>query len=382
MRDLRRWQKLALEAWQREGNRGIASVVTGGGKTVFALACARAIQPATVLVVVPTQALLDQWWEEVASFFQLLLDEIHVVTGRKKIRSGTFNLAVINTAAAFAATQYCEQLFLIVDECHKAASEKYRSLFLLRRIASLGLSATPERQYDDGLNEILLPELGPVICNYTYKEALADGVIVPFKLINVVFDLEEELRQQVDKATKGIALAMKKYGPEAQETISLLLKRARLVNLSFNRVELAVRLVAKHRGSRTIVFHEDIGACEVLHEAISAIGVSCKVYHSGRAVRERALILAGFRKGEFDVLVTCRALDEGFNVPEAEVGIIAAATATRRQRIQRLGRVLRPSGGKESAIVYTLVATNSEIARLQQEEADLEGVAITEWRKA
>lgn len=382
MADLRRWQKLALEAWQREGNRGIASVVTGGGKTIFALACAKAIQPVTALVVVPTQALLDQWWEEVASFFALSLDEVHVVSGRRKIRSGTFNLAVINTAATFGATQSCERLFLIVDECHKAASEKYRDLFLLKRVASLGLSATPERQYDDGLNQVLLPELGPVIYNYTYKDALEDGVIVPFKLINVVFDLEDDRQQQYDKATKGIALAMKKYGAEAPETIALLLKRARIVNLSLNRIELAVRLVVKHRGSRTIVFHEDIGACEVLHQAISAIGVPCKVYHSGRAVRERATILAGFRKGEFDVLVTCRALDEGFNVPEAEIGIIAASTATRRQRIQRLGRLLRPSSGKESAIVYTLVATNSEIGRLQQEEIDLEGVAVTEWRKA
>ena len=139
-----------------------------------------------------------------------------------------------------------------------------------------------------------------------------------------------------------------------------------IVTSVLNRIELAVRFIVKHRGSRTIVFHEDIGACDVLHEAITAVGISCKVYHSGRAVRERAEILAGFRKGEFDVLVTCRALDEGFNVPEAQVGIVAASTATRRQRIQRLGRVLRPSNGKESAIVYTLVATKSEIARLQQ----------------
>jgi superfamily II DNA or RNA helicase len=371
-----------LEAWQAEGNRGIASVVTGGGKTIFALACAKVIQPVTALVVVPTQALLDQWWEEVADFFNLSFDEINLVTGRKRIHSGTFNLAVINTAAAFADRQSCENLFLIVDECHKAASEKYRSLFKLKRVASLGLSATPERPYDDGLKEVLQPELGPVIYNYTYRDALADGVIVPFTLVNVVFDLEPERQEEFNKLTKRIAVSMARYGPDAQETISLLLKRARTVNMSLSRVELAVRLVAKHRGARIIVFHEDIAACEVLYQAISGIGIKCRVYHSQRGVRERATILAGFRKGEFDVLVTCRALDEGFNVPESEIGIIAASTATRRQRIQRLGRLVRPSAGKRSAMVYTLVATDGEIARLQQEELDLEGVAETEWRKA
>ncbi len=80
--------------------------------------------------------------------------------------------------------------------------------------------------------------------------------------------------------------------------------------------------------------------------------------------------------------VTCRALDEGFNVPEAQLGIIAASTATRRQRIQRLGRVLRPSKEKERAVVYTLVATGPEIVRLKDEEAELEGVANVSWSRA
>ncbi len=210
----------------------------------------------------PTQALLDQWWEEAASFFDLSLDEVHVVTGRRKIRSGTFNLAVLNTASTFGGTQSCARMLLIVDECHKAASEKYKSVFLLPRVASLGLSATPERQYDEGFNDVLVPQLGPVIYNYTYKDALVDGVIVPFKLTNVVFDMEPDRQEQFEKVTKGIAVAMRKYGEGAPETISLLLKRSRIVNLSLNRIELAVRLVVKHRGTKTIVFHEDIGACD------------------------------------------------------------------------------------------------------------------------
>jgi superfamily II DNA or RNA helicase len=77
-----------------------------------------------------------------------------------------------------------------------------------------------------------------------------------------------------------------------------------------------------------------------------------------------------------------RALDEGFNVPETEVGSIATSTATPRQRIQRLGRVLRPTEGKNGATVYTLVATEPEIQRLREEEQDLEGVADVTWSKA
>ena len=82
------------------------------------------------------------------------------------------------------------------------------------------------------------------------------------------------------------------------------------------------------------------------------------------------------------MLVTCRALDEGFNVPETELGIIAASTATHRQRIQRLGRVVRPAKDKTSASIYTLVATGPEIQRLKEEEAPLESIATVTWSRA
>jgi superfamily II DNA or RNA helicase len=97
-------------------------------------------------------------------------------------------------------------------------------------------------------------------------------------------------------------------------------------------------------------------------------------------VRSESLKL--FREGGLRVLVTCRALDEGFNVPEAQVAIVAASTATRRQRIQRLGRVLRPAKGKDGAIVYTLVTSQAEITRLKEEEGDLNGVASISWSSA
>ena len=137
-----------------------------------------------------------------------------------------------------------------------------------------------------------------------------------------------------------------------------------------------------HKGSRTIVFHEDIEACNVIQEVLGEAKLRSGVYHSKMKLRDRAEILSAYRRGDLDMLITCRALDEGFNVPETEVGIIAASTATRRQRIQRLGRVLRPVKGKDSAVVYSLVATKPEIMRLREEETDLEGVADVTWRRA
>jgi superfamily II DNA or RNA helicase len=379
---LREWQRDALGRWQSESHRGIIEVVTGGGKTVFALACIDYLKPDATLIVVPTLALLDQWWEEAAAYFNLTLDDIHIIQGKEKIKSGSINLAVLNTASKLVAEGRTKPNFLIVDECHKAASPQFSQALEGIKLASLGLSATPERPYDGGLSEILIPALGPVIYRYTYRDALRDKIIVPFQLRNVVFELEDDRQVEYDQLTKAIARSISKLGIEAEETISLLLRRTRVLNLSLNRVKLTLKLIAAHKKRRIIVFHEDIEACNVIQEVLVQAGVKSGVYHSKQKLRDRAEVLSAYRLGKIDVLVTCRALDEGFNVPETEIGIIAASTATRRQRIQRLGRVLRPVPGKESATIYTLVATKPEILRLKDEEKELEGVASVSWGRA
>jgi superfamily II DNA or RNA helicase len=266
---LRQWQEEALVKWQEANYRGIVEVVTGGGKTIFALACVKKLKPQTTLVVVPTIALLDQWWEESAAFFKLPLDEIHIISGRGRLKSGTINIAVLNTAAALVAEgRSSKPDFLIIDECHKAASEKFRAVLSGNIPCSLGLSATPERQYDDGLSEVLIPALGPIIYRYTYRDAMRDKVVVPFNLQNIVFELEEDRQAEYDKLTKAIGLSINRNGIEDEKTISLLIKRTRILNLSLNRVRLAVKIIAGHRGQRTIVFHEDIEACDIIHEVL------------------------------------------------------------------------------------------------------------------
>ncbi|MER8921039.1 DEAD/DEAH box helicase [Mesorhizobium sp. M0802] len=379
---LRRWQREAIGAWQANHCRGIVGAVTGGGKTIFALACIKEAAPETTLIVVPTVALLDQWWEEVTSFFGLRLDDVNIISGRAKVVRGTINIGVLNTVSKLQPKWPGAQAMIIVDECHKAASSKFSAVLDLPADLKLGLSATPERPYDDGLKERLIPSLGEVIYQYTYADALRDEVIVPFSLRNVVFDLEEDRAISYGKLTRMIARTIEQNGADSQEAVSLYLRRSRVLNLSPMRVEIALRLVSTHRGERILVFHEDVEACSVIHEVLVAAGINAGLYHSGLPVRLRAETLADFRKGKLSVLVTCRALDEGFNVPETQVGIIAASTATRRQRIQRLGRVLRPAQGKDGAIVYTLVATTPEIERLKAEEAELEGVANVLWSHA
>ncbi len=276
-----------MKRWIANDHRGIISVVTGGGKTIFAISCVAQLRPDTTLIVVPTAALLEQWWEEAAFYFGIQLEEINVVRSSGRIKTGS-NLAVINTASELPAAGRWGKLLLIVDECHKAASESFRKVLSIEATASLGLSATPERPYDDGLEDVLIPALGSVIFTYDYAAALGEGVIVPFTLNNAVFELEEDRQLEYDKLSKATARSMQQEGPEAQRTIALLLKRARILNLSLNRVKIALRLVAMNRSKRTLIFHEDIQACEIISNVLQNAGVPATIYHSKMPLKTRA----------------------------------------------------------------------------------------------
>lgn len=383
---LRAWQVEAFARWRESGRRGIVSVVTGGGKTILALECLRefrlTVPAATVVVVVPTVALLDQWVAEVSSFLEWPIDQVRVLSGRSRISASSVSIGVLNTVSQLAERPFGAPLFLIVDECHRAAAAQLSQVFRLPTKATLGLSATPERPYDSGLDSILIPMLGPIIYEYDYRMALRDGVIVPFKLVNILVTFEDEVRDEYDRLTRAIRVTIDKEGPDSPKAVALMLRRARVSNRSLSRVRAALQVVARHRSRRILVFHEDIECCRAIAGVLAANGVPCLQYHSGIPVSDRVRSLMDFRQGRGTVLVTCRALDEGVNVPEADVGVIVASTASQRQRIQRMGRLLRPSPGKGHATIYSVVGTSGEMAKLAEEAKKLDDLVEVQWTQA
>lgn len=382
---LRAWQASALAAWTEHGHRGIVEVATGGGKTRFALACADALAEAapTCVVVVPTTALADQWFVSVTEETETPPSDVAFLSSRAAARDlKQFNIVVINTARKIEPQIWKgKRRFLIVDECHRAGSPENSKALAGETLATLGLSATPNRQYDDGLSEILIPALGDIIYRYGLKEASQDRILNRFTLTNVRVPMTYEEDREFSDVTRRVARAASR-GRDDEVYLALLRARARVSTNALARIPTAVSLAERHRGSRTLVFHETIEGAEALLNMLKARGHSAAVYHSHLGPHLRRENLRLFRRGIFDVLVTCRALDEGVNIPEVEVAIIAAATASDRQRVQRLGRVLRPAPGKPTAQVYTLYATDQEEARLHEESAALEGVAETNWLKA
>jgi superfamily II DNA or RNA helicase len=381
-RQLREWQEVALKFWVGNGYQGIVEVATAGGKTIFAIEGIKIWlkeNPAgKVLIIVPTTALQDQWYVSILDEFDTSSNNVSIWPENKNLNS-QFHIMVVNTARtkAVEVSNECEALLLIADECHRYASSENSNALSIKKSATLGLTATAERDYDDGLEEVLIPNLGQIIYKYSIADARSDGVVSPFEVLNVKVSFTELEQTEYTKLSQRMAQAFSK-GNEDQATI-LARMRASVSRNAARRIPAAIAIAEENRGRRIIVFHEEIKNAEIILKLLHERGHSVGIYHSQLGSDKRRDNLLQFRRGMLEVLVCCRALDEGVDVPEADVAIIAASTSSSRQRIQRIGRVIRVHKDKEAAKIYTIYITEREEEFLRGEEQRLSSLLKFRW---
>lgn len=430
--ELHSWQKECVENWFVAGRRGVMKVVTGAGKTVLALAIAEQLQQRhvpnlRVAIVVPTVVLLDQWREELLTRGNLPRTAIGLLGGGEEC---SFNdetriiVSVLNSAARRLPGLVREagigsSLLLIVDECHRAGSAEMQKVFQTERAFSLGLSATPERDQDAAGDEdlagdakeegsepvefsdsVLGRELGPVIFELNYAEAIRLGVLPPFSIVHYGLSLMPDeavayekvsreiknLRQELERpGRQGLALirwCRSKAGagnPAAGRLIALAAERKRILFRMEERGNAVARILreafAENPETKAILFHESIEEVMRLFALLRAEGFAVVAEHSEFPEQMRATSLRLFRQGAAQIIVSARSLIEGFNVPSADIGIIVAASSSVRQRVQTLGRLLRKSkardGSEKHAVLHVLYATKT-VDELIYEKADWE----------
>ena len=389
----REWQKQAIRKWL-ETYSGVISVVTGGGKTLFAFYCISEFflnyPHKGVIIVVPTLTLLDQWSIGLKEDFQIMDNEIAVFSSQEKSKNlKKYNIVLLNTARKYLPSIIeKENYFLIVDECHRAGSTVNSKALVGGYAAKLGLSATPKREYDDGFERYIKPNLGDIIYEYDYKSALHDGIIAPFELMNIQTEFIKAERDNYLKINKKLKLLLKndqgnEESPSKADSIkTYLIRRAKISSTALMRIPVTVKIVEKYANERLIIFHENIQAANEIAALLKKRDYPVTIYHSGIPPVIRRNNLQMYKRGIYNVLVTCKALDEGMNVPETTVAIISSSTTSVRQRVQRLGRVLRPAKGKEKALIYTLYITDPEKNRLIEEYKYLEDEVDIKWLKA
>lgn len=361
---LRPYQAAALDAWDLAGRRGVIVLPTGAGKTRTAIA---AIARAAVrtLVLAPTRVLIEQWAKELTRAGAGPVGRY----GDGERAEGPITVATYASARRHAERLGNRFALLVIDEAHHfgglAGDE---TLEMCTAPFRLGLTATPAE--DPERVARVERVLGPVVYRSVVGE-LVGRFLSPFRIVSLPLGLTNAERTEWEKDVavwKPVVRQFFAAAPNAswpdfmvasqrsdtgRRVVAAWRRSRALLRFTDAKREVLRRLLNQHATCRTLVFAPDaITACAVSRELF------VPVITADIGKKERAELLASFSRGDLRVIVSARVLNEGVDVPEADVAVILGGSQGAREYVQRVGRVLRPAEGKE-AIVYELTTTGT-----------------------
>ncbi|AWG98502.1 DEAD/DEAH box helicase [Rhodococcus ruber] len=388
---LRAWQREAFDAWVAADRSAVVEAVTGTGKTTLGIAAAAdaVARGLNVLIVVPGIELLDQWHRSI----RRVLPDIPV--GR---RGGGYTdsfdgkrilVSTVQSAISRSAPRPVGPTLLVADEVHRYGALTFSRLLTDDFTERIGLTATFERS-DDGVERHLLPYFGTVINGCDYERGHTDGILAPVRVMLVAVPFDEfeaaEYQEYDELARKLRGDLIEKFGcvgepfGEFMRDVQLLsggesaegstwAARKYLYAFSKRRSLLAecrgklealrgLGAVLKETG-QALTFSETKDSSRTAAEVLLEEGVLAAPFTSDLKRADRARLLTEFKNGTVTTLVAPKVLDEGVDVPEADVGIILASSKSRRQMIQRMGRVIRPKSDGRPASFLVMFAENS-----------------------
>ncbi len=365
--DLRPYQEEALSRWL-ERRRGVIVLPTGSGKTVVGIAAILRTRCPT-LVVTYTKEQMMQWYEKLRELTNIPPGSLGLFYGERK------QLSPVTVSTYQSAVRYVGELarrfkLLIVDEAHHLPAQKFR--IIAQRVLApyrMGLSATPYRE--DGLHDELFKLMGGVVYERSARELAEEGYIASFVVDVVRVKMRPEERQLYRKLVEELsrypnlrdAAALLELDPslvgKAYRTISAL---RRLLTTMDSKLEAVRDLVKRElaRGSKVIVFVDYVDAAERLARMLGALLLTGRMSEEARLAALRA-----FKARRPAVLVTTTVGDEGLDVVDADVGVVLSSLISRRQFVQRLGRLLRPSEGKVARLYVVVAQGTFEERRLR-----------------
>jgi superfamily II DNA or RNA helicase len=364
-REPRPYQREALDAWKQAGGRGVVVLPTGAGKTQVAT-MAIDDRRRSALVVAPTLDLVRQWYDVLKATFGV---PIGVVGG------GEHDVRPLTVTTYDSAYLHMEHLgarfgLLVFDECHHLPSPTYA---LAARLAlapfRLGLTATPERA--DGLDASLTALVGPTVYRRDIGE-LAGEYLAEYETERVEVELSPEEREEHDAeraiyreflGKNAIIMSSPRGFSEFIMRASRSTEGRRAMRAYRRQRELAFAATAKlaylehlfntHRNDRMLVFTQDNATAHLV-----ARRYLVPIITHQTKVTERSSILAAFAAGTYGAVVTSKVLNEGVDVPDANVAVVLSGSGSVREHVQRLGRVLRQREGKR-AVLYEIVTART-----------------------
>ncbi|WP_437852397.1 DEAD/DEAH box helicase [Sorangium sp. So ce363] len=366
------YQREALDAWAGRRSRGVVVLPTGAGKT-FVATLAIAARQRSALVVVPTLDLLNQWYDGLSAAFGV---PIGLLGG------GYHDVLDLTVTTYDSAHAHMDRLgarfgLVIFDECHHLPSPSY-ALAAKMCLAPfrLGLTATPERADGRGYDDLI----GPIVFRREITE-LSGQYLAAYDVVRLEVPLSDDERAAYEAARAVYIGFLRANGirmPEGWGQFILLSSQSDAGRRAFEayrrqrslalcapgKIDVLARLLHAHRADRTLVFTEDNATVYQISRQFLLPAIT----HQTK-VKERSAILDAFNRGALSAVVTSKVLNEGVNVPEANVAIVLSGSGSVREHVQRLGRILRRSENK-TAILYELVALGTSEQRVSDKRRE------------
>jgi superfamily II DNA or RNA helicase len=375
---LRPYQEEAHHAWVTAGRRGLVVLPTGSGKTRLAIAAiARARVPAICLV--PTRVLLEQWRKVLNDVYQ---GEIGC------FGDGERRLASVTVSTYESAWRHMDWLgnrfsLVVVDEAHHfGTGVRDEALEMCGAPLRLGLTATPPEAA--AASARLAALLGPIVFQLSIDD-LAGEYLASYRIVTVEVELDLEERVSYEEWIAVFRTVHARFtrlhsgaswedfvreassSDQGRRALAAWRSARRLLAFCRGKQARLRALLHEHAGARVLVFTGDNEAAYAVAREHLMMPLTCDI---GRGERDAAL--AAFRAGKLRALVSSQVLNEGLDVPDADVAVIVAGRLGRREHLQRIGRLLRPAPGKR-AVVYELVVRGT--VEVRQTARKREGLA-------
>tara|TARA_R100000951_G_scaffold116698_1_gene129874 strand:- start:3818 stop:4987 length:1170 start_codon:yes stop_codon:yes gene_type:complete len=352
-------QRKALNAWAKDDFNGSIIAGTGFGKSrCGVLAIKKLLQPGErALVLVPTTQLQDQFAEE---FKKWDADDVLEHT----------DIICYQSAYKLKAMHYA---IVVCDEIHLGISPKYRKFFENNTYDRL-LCMTATVPEDDEYRNYLM-KLAPIRFHISLDECVELGLVSPYEIVCIPVELNEEDQVAYKKAQNKFLQAKYRIGDfDAFTAAKLILakkipgdagaakmffnaisERTKVVQHSTTKIDKAKELVAQHTDDKILVFSGTNRFTDAMADSLSALA-----YHSAHTKKRRAEVLESFKDGSNRILCSTKALNQGFDVPDASVGIIAGLVSKSLPMIQRVGRLLRLNTPDKIGKIYIVYVHNSQ----------------------
>jgi len=376
-KDLRPYQLEAINAWFENRSIGLFEMATGTGKTITALAASLELVKVKgrliIVIACPFIHLVEQWIDEATEFgYRPIMvaesgSKWQPILARELqlFQRGISNLVVIATTNASLASSEFQQMMsenwsetlFISDESHYLGSPTYRKLLPGDCKYRIGLSATPERYYDQEGTSHLFDFFQKTIYSLPMEKAI-NTFLTPYYYFPIPLEMTSDEFEEYCALTNEIERLFSYKNDKYEDRIEKLsIKRARVQNNSRSKINWIRENIEPSADLKFTLFY---AGDQAFDEIKKILGVEKKIRiheFTGEQTRlDRKRILERFAKGDLQALMAMKCLDEGVDVPPTRTAYFLASSGNPREFIQRRGRVLRKSAGKEFANIYDLIS--------------------------